>query len=145
MSYDSRIVLLHARAILLLLSIVYQVLLILKVNLRKVGALYYLGLVVRAVGLRMLVQNLRAVELVHTEAQIMIKLILRDLVRAIAAVLGYHHVLLVLLLEELLVDLGNVLRDNLGVRMRVHDGWSDLLEIILRSRQIAKVVLLSLS
>lgn len=75
----------------------------------------------------------------------MIKLILRDLVRAIAAVLGYYHVLLVLLLEELLVDLGNVLRNDLGVRMRVHDGWSDLLEIILRSRQIAKVVLLPLS
>lgn len=116
----------HERgAVLLLLAVVDQVLLILKVNSGQVHSLDHLGLVVRAEALVLRAEDVRVVELVDAVAQILIQLVLGGLVPAIAAVLGHHEVLLVLLLEELFVDLGDVLRDYLGVRVRVRSACWD--------------------
>ena len=73
----------------------------------------------------LLAEDVRVVELVDAVAQILIQLLLGGLVSTIAAVLGHHEVLLVLLLEELFVDLGDVLRDYLGVRVRVRSARWD--------------------
>lgn len=116
----------HERgAILLLLAIVNQILLILKVNSGEVHSLDHLSLVVRAEALVLRADDVRVVELLDAVAQILIQLVLGDFVPAIAAVFGHHEVLLVLLLEELLVDLGDVLRDYLGVRVRVRSSRWD--------------------
>lgn len=64
-------------------------------------------------------EDLRVVELVNAIAQVLVQVILSSFVPAVAAVLGHHQVLLMLLLEQFLIDLGNVLGYDLRVRVRM--------------------------
>lgn len=102
-----------------------------QVNPREVRALDDLSLVIRIVGGVRRGKDLRVVELVDAVAQILVHVILGYLVSAVTAVLGHHQVLLVLLLEQLLVDLGDVLRYDLRVRVRMSDGRRHGLEIVV--------------
>lgn len=70
-------------------------------------------------------------------------MILGGLVPAVTTVLGHHQVLLVLLLEQLLVDLGDVLRDDLRVRVWMSDCRRHGLEIVVRGWQLSEVIPLS--
>ena len=91
-------------------------------------------LIIHSVALALRSQYLRVVELVHAVAEVLIQLLLGDFVPAVTAVLRHHQILLVLLLEELFIDLGDVLRDDLSVRVWVRSVHRDRLEAALWSR-----------
>lgn len=96
-----------------------DILLILQVDPGEVGALDDLRLIVHDVALVLRAEALGVVQLLDAVAQVLIKLLLASLVPSVPTMLCDHYILLVLLLEQLFVDLGNVLRNYLGVRVRL--------------------------
>jgi len=120
-----------AGAVLLLLSMAEEVLLILQVNPGEVRALDDLRLIVHDIALVLRAEALGVVQLVDAVAQILIELLLAGLIPSVSTMLCDQYILLVLLLEQLFVDLGNVLRNDLGVRVRLRRRRWQMLEGVL--------------